>query len=418
MSYCTSKFFAQESLDYGVTLYARVRHYHNSYGWSAYSNTVSFSIQTPARIVGVCMDNSNASAKGTFTYIDANGNTGNTTYYPAKYGADWWKQHPIYKNITKVEQDGVTLACFPLFYVKTAASGPINTASNGKKCWWISDIAVNGFRPAACFKRGPSSTSVASSCCMGTYLGHAEKIRGKDCIGSAYNKTVLASQTKATFKTRITNRNDSASGVSGFRMFDIWDLGALRLLLLIAKCNSDTQTAWGDNSAGTPSPKTGSTNAKAEFPGGGSMQDLWRCYWYHADLITVTSGVVSLQAPYDLSSAISFGSAAQTRYKQPTTSGWIRDVLDCPFMIGNDYHDLMELFLPSQVVSAENLGTFSDYHWIYYQESVLVTGGLPYAAFQGKADAKGYGFFISRITSSTETGTYNGSSIDKILSYL
>ena len=365
-TYRTTQSFAPGDLPYGQTLYARARHTAQETGVSAWSSVVTFSIIVPANIIGVCLDNSNAAAKGTFYWIDALGNR-RTSFD--------WQNHPLYSGISMVTTDSrraaVTLTRFPKGYVKTAASGPAGSFADGKKCWWISDIAETGFRPAACFKRSTAQQGgkyvIADYCYMGTFLGHSEQVGGKTCLGSKRGQTVAASQTKATFKTWITNRNNTSAGETGYRMFDIWDLGWLRMLLLIAKANSDTQTQWGDNSAGTAYPKTGSTNARAVFKGSHSnpqvsIEDLWRCYWYHADLITINSGRVTLTSPMDLTSSLSFGSAAASRYTQPTTSGWIRDVLDCPFTLGNDTHDLLELFLPKSVVSAENQGTFSDYH--------------------------------------------------------
>ena len=378
--YRISRSFVKDELPYGVKLYMRVRHHHPDTGTSDWSEPVGFQVEIPATIIGVCMDNS--TTKGTFSWIDACGN---------KLTSFDWANHPTYANIAMVTTDSsraaVTLTRFPLFYVKTASSGPVGTFAAGKKCWWISDIPQQGFRPAACFKRTTSKSNgkyiISNYCYMGTFLGHQETAGGKTVIGSKRGQTVAASQTKATFKTWITNRNNASAGQTGYRMFDIWDLGALRILALVAKADSDTQTCWGDNSAGTTYPKTGSTNARMVFRGSHSdpqvsIEDLWRCYWYHADLITVNTGVVTLYSPMNLSSTLSFGSATASRYTQPTSSGWIRDVLDCPFTLGDDTHDLMELFLPKTVVSAENQATFSDYHDPESGAQIyLISGGAP-----------------------------------------
>ena len=377
-TYKTSITFAKNVLPYGQALYARVRHTGDTSGVSAWSDPVSFQISVPSYIIGVAMDNTNSSAKGSFFWIDALGN---------KLSSFDWQAHPTYKNIKMVTVDNtryngnvaVTLTAFPKFYIKTSAAGPAGTDADGLKCWWISSEAEAGFRPAACFKRSTAQTNgkyvISDWCYMGTFLGHNESMPDGSTtidgvpawIGSRRGNTVQASKTKAQFKEMIEARNDASAGVTGFRMFDIWDLGALRTLLLVAKADSDTQAVWGDNSEGTAYPLTGSTNARAVFKGTHespqvSIEDLWRCYWYHADLITVNTGVVTLTSPMDKTSVISFGSADSSRYTQPTSSGWIRDVLDCPFTLGDDTHDLMELFLPGSVVSAENLGTFSDYH--------------------------------------------------------
>ena len=363
-NYRTSQSFVKGDLPFGVNLYARVRHIAQQTGYSKWSPVVTFQVAVPSKIIGVCLDNSGT--KGVFYWIDALGN---------KLDSFDWANHPCYSGITAVLEDtarsSVYLTKFPKSYIKTAASGPTGSFASGLKCWWISSEPEEGFRPALCFKRSTTQTdgvyNVADYAYMGRYLCHSESVGGKTCCGSKPGQTVLASTTKANFKTYITNRNNASAGVTGFRMFDIYDLGWLRTLALIAYADSDTLTRWGDNSAGTSYPKTGSTNARMCFKGSHSdpqvsMEDMWRCYWYYADLITVNSGVVTLTSPMDLTSSLSFGSAAQSRYKQPTTSGWIRDVLDCPFVVGNDTHDLMELFLPASVVSAENQGTFSDYH--------------------------------------------------------
>ena len=375
-TYRVSDSFVKDDLPYGETLYARVRHNSSELGYSKWSPVITFQIAVPSNVIGVCLNN--RGTKGQFFWIDAKGN---------QLEEFDWQNHPTYKNIECVTIDGCSLTRFPKFYCKTTASGPAGTFADGLKCWWISDVYLKGFRPHACFKRSTAVSNgkyvVSDYCYMGRYLGHQETVRNRTCIGSKVNQTVLASTTKADFKTYITNRNYAAYGVSGFRMFDIWDLGALRMLLLIAKADSDTQSCWGDNSAGIAYPKTGSTNARACFKGTHSnptvsIEDLWRCYWYHADLITVNNGVVTLTSPMDLTSTLSFGSAATSRYTQPTTSGWIRDVLDCPFTIGNDTHDLLELFLPGTVVSAENQGTFSDYHGASTSnpvDNLVVTGG-------------------------------------------
>ena len=404
-TYRTKQHFDKDVLPYGKTLYARVRHKSAETGESNWSATVTFSIVVPAQIIGVCMDNSNTATKGTFYWIDVLGN---------QLSSFDWQNHPCYANISMATTDTgrapVTLTKFPLTYVKTAASGPAGSFANGKKCWWISNLPYQGFRPAACFKRSTATGSdgkyvISPYCYMGTFLGHSETVGGNTCIGSKRGQTVLTFQTKATFKTYITNRNNTSAGETGYRMFDIWDLGLLRILALIAKANSDTQAQWGDNSSQTSYPITGSTNARMVFKGTHSnpqvsIEDLWRCYWYHADLITIYHGVVTLSSPMDLSSALSFGNASSSRYTQPTSSGWIRDVLDCSFILGDDTHDLLELFLPKTIVSSENQGTFSDYH-------SAINEGDDHGVMAGGTTFEWNGYDFSRWGLFCRTGSYH-----------
>ena len=356
-TYRTTQPFSRGALPYNKTLYCRVRHSSDVGGISKWSKTVSFQVQPPDDIIGVAINNSNSSSKGTVFWIDANGN---------KLSSFNAYEHPTWKGCKMVTVDSrapVTLTAIPRFYIKTAASGPAGSDAAGLKCWWLSPTPEDGFRPHPAFKR--SASNLSDYCYIGTYLGHAETVSSKTCLGSKVGQTVLANTTKDAFRTYITNRNNS-SYVTGMRMFDIYDLSVMRWLALIHWANTDTQTTYGDNAAGTAYPKTGSTNARMWFNSAKTVtiEDCWRCYWYHADLITVNNGVVSLNDPRDTSKVLSFGSAETARYRQPTSSGWIRDVLDCPYTIGSDVHDLMELFLPGSITSSESLGTFSDYHYV------------------------------------------------------
>ena len=367
--YKTTRVFAQGALPYGVDLYARVRHSHPFTGATNWSASTCFKIIIPANVIGVCIDNSGSS--GVVSWIDA---LGNKLDYGSGASFEWTK-HPVFMGISMATVDDarspVTMTKIPLFYIRTATSGPVGTFSDGKKCWWLSDLKAPGYRAAACFKRSTSKDTdgkyaISPFCYIGTFLGHTETVGGVTCLGSKRNQTVAASQTKATIKTYIANRNNASAGATGFRMFDIWDMSALRFLLLIAKGGTDSQTNWGDNATPLTTPKTGSTNARAVFKGSTtdpqiSIDDLWRCYWYYTDLISVSAtGVVSLTSPQDLSTAVSFGNADAARYTQPTSAGWIRDVLDCPMVIGDDTHDLMELFLPKILTSSVEQATFSD----------------------------------------------------------
>ena len=160
---------------------------------------------------------------------------------------------------------------------------------------------------------------------------------------------------------------DPISENSGFRMFDIWDLGALQFLSLIAKASADSQTVWSDNSITTvSSPTTGEANAKIITKGTAAapavwVDDLWQSQSYLIGKLEFpTHDSMTLTSP-DTNNAVSFGTADTSSYTPPVnTSGWIRDVLDCPFVIGDDTHDLMEIFLPKTLVATEAQATFAD----------------------------------------------------------
>ena len=405
--FCGSRFFNQAELPYGVDLYARVRHKHNDTGVGNWSAVSSFMISVPGDIIGICLDNSGT--RGVFYWIDAVGNRIMSFDYLV---------HPIFDGITSTIVDfrsPVAMTKIPLFYIKTAASGPVGSFAAGKKCWWIANFKPDGFHPAACFKRTTERNSdgkyVISPCCyIGTYLGHFEDIDGVTTIGSKKGSEAATYEDKSTFSTYISRRDNVDMGISGFRMFDIWDMGALRLLSLVAKANANMQAAFGDNTTGDAYPRTGSTNARLVFKGTTddpqvSIDDLWRCYWYFVDLIFVSKGTVTLVSPMDRQTTVSFGNASASRYKQTTTSGWLKDVLDCPMVIGDDTHDLMELFLPKTVNSSESRGTFFDYHDATTPSSTqeVVAGG--YARSTRGIPVSGCGLFRTQFFSTLYTET-------------
>ena len=66
----------------------------------------------------------------------------------------------------------------------------------------------------------------------------------------------------------------------------------------------------------------------------------------------------------------------------------------------------MELFLPGMVVSAENQGTFSDYHWHEPDSSILLSGGT----WEGLSEA---GVMISDIWGPAESLYRVGSRLSK-----
>lgn len=211
--------------------YARVRYHINEIGYSEWSNcNFPYIISPTANIIGVCMV-STGNGTGVFKNIDWQGNFINNFDYT---------EHPIYLSLSQITIDNCVMMQIPTIYIKTDISGPKGSDSEGKKCWWISDIAIPGFRPAAAFKR---DNSLKKLIWWGTYLASSERVRSVTCLSSKYNKTVVSNKTLSTFATYANNRN--SNNYTGFRLFDIWDMSLLKLLLLIFGCGSDVQSIWG-----------------------------------------------------------------------------------------------------------------------------------------------------------------------------
>ena len=206
--YCTTRAFTPEELPHGVDLYMRVRHHtDNSSMDTPWSNIRQFQIESDAEIIGICMDNSDTSKKPVWNWIDKDGNRVDSFNY---------QEYPIYKNVEIVQLSNTPMPDIrylkiPRVYVKTMASGPINTFAAGKKCWWISNRPVDDFYIHPAFCRSDDNGYTANIC---EYV---------------YFQQTPSSATNGRF----------ASPGDDFRVFDIYDFGLIRLLITIANTGSD-----------------------------------------------------------------------------------------------------------------------------------------------------------------------------------
>ena len=154
--YCTTRTFIPDELPRGVDLYMRVRHHTDDASMdTSWSDTRYFQIEPDAEIIGICMDNSDTTKKPVWDWIDKDGNkvdTFDSTTYPVYANAEG-------VTITDNENQTANFIKIPKFYVKTMASGPINTFAQGKKCWWIANKPTDGFRVHPAFLRNPDGTA-------------------------------------------------------------------------------------------------------------------------------------------------------------------------------------------------------------------------------------------------------------------
>ena len=338
------------TIPYGTTLHSRLK-YTNGDIASNWSRSVSFTALSTKNVIGVCL-NVPSSGAGTFSWIDAAGNS--VSYFD-------FTEHPTFQSIAMVTEDAarapVTMTQFPLFYIKTATSGPVGTFSNGKKCWWISDTPIDGFRPHPAFKRATNNT-VVPFVKIGTFVGHSESASGSTVIGSKRNTAPYLTAGFSNFLTYCNNRNNSGAGQSGWRMFDVHDWSLLRFLALIAKGSADVRRVWGNTTG--PVSRTGSSYARLVFKGTQSsptvwVDDLWGCWWNFVHGCEVISDQFHVCYPSNQSSYLG-QTCALSRSK-----GFIRNVASGSITIGPDTHDFLEYFVPNDFTSSESNGTF--YAW-------------------------------------------------------
>ena len=195
--YCTTRTFTPtDELPRGVDLYMRVRHHTDDASMDTpWSNTRQFQIESDAKIIGVCMDHSDTTKAPVWDWIDKDGNkvdTFDSTTYPVYANAE---------GVTITDSDNKTanFIKIPKFYVKTMASGPVNTFAQGKKCWWMADKPSNGFRVHPAFYRKDDGTAADYvSICVNTADINADAKRLFDIYDFGLCNLLICIQSKKT----------------------------------------------------------------------------------------------------------------------------------------------------------------------------------------------------------------------------
>ena len=394
-----------DSIDTGKLIYGdvyiRAKYIEGDYGDSDYSDAVKLSIVRPTEIIGVCFDNT--SIPGTFSWIDEYGNRLTSFDY---------QSHPCYRLVTEqtltIQRSSPdfavesTFIAIPKFYIRTALTGPVGSFAEGKKCWWLSNQPYAGFRAHSMFKRVRNSdtSSAVDKVYIGKYLGSSIDMSSADgnlsFLVSRPDMEVLSSITIDTAETLASNHNntyDNLRNRTKAHIMDIYHWGGLKYLGLIAMCGGDSEGFWGTNTIGE-NPITGTTNAKFIFKGTNAnpqvyIDDAWNCYCCWTDLISVKDGKLQLKKPwyglnYDEVDRVNFTTAIDaSKYTiSAIESGkYFNDVMDCPFTLGNEVHDLMELFLPKTPAANILQAAFKDFGFFVNNnnntEYVVHSGGWP-----------------------------------------
>ena len=365
--YTTEVPYGVSELPWGVNLYARGQHGSSISGLSNWSETINFRIAPPEDVVGICLYGA-GNRMGDFRRIDASGNFLSSFNYLAC---------PLYtQKMRNVTIDGCEMKEFDTLYVKTATSGPLNSDSAMRPCWWLSGTNYVGFTPASAFLR---DGGVKQKIWLSRYMGHSTTIRGRITMGSAANTQPEVGRPRDEYKLMIANHNAVTAGVTGFRMIDIWDMSLLKLVLLIFGGGTDVQSIWGDNSAGITNPITGSTGANAL-----GIHDLWRTHWCMTEGISILNKVIKLKSPYD-------DSTINTERMVPGQSGWIYDIHEGDFRVGNTDHTYLELFLPRTTMGLSTDGTYADYYHAQVNGDMSSCGSAGSGSTMKRTYWNGYG---------------------------
>jgi hypothetical protein len=261
-------------LQAGQTQYVlRVRHKGASLGWSEWSSDVTVTTkQQFASIIGLVQVATGGGA-GTYQRIDEN-------FTAVTHDAAWFNNHPTYAGIVTQVIDGQYMVKIPKFYFK-AGTVPSGTYA-GKAYWMISDQPVSGFtvHPAFLGAGGVELDQIWVGKYQASYDGSSK-------AQSIAGVLPMVNIDFPTARARAYARN--TGGVSGFRLWSIYDLSAIQMLATIEMGGLDMQSLIGQGRVNQSSAANvdASDVAQATWRG---IVGLWGNVWQMVDGIKALNG--------------------------------------------------------------------------------------------------------------------------------
>lgn len=332
----------------GQTQYVmRVRHTGTSLGASEWSSDIAFTTkQQFAQIIGIVCTATGGGA-GTWQRVDENFNAITTT-------AATFNNHPTYAGVVAQTIDGQAMMKVPKYYLKTGTV-PSGTYA-GKRYWMVSDQPVSGFSVHPAFMNAGAQID---QFWVGKYQGTND---GGTKLGSAAAVTPLVSIDFPTMQARANARN--TGGVTGFGLWNIYQLSAIQTLALIEIGGSDSQTLVGQGhvSGSSALATDNATVAQATWRG---IVGLWGNVWQMVDGLQTDAS--SKYKIWDKNGNKTY----QTTSLTAPTSNY---PVTMATATGTDY-DLATVFAAETTNATAGNGTYGDY---FYQAANCVAyhGGL------------------------------------------
>ena len=263
------------------------------------------------------------------------------------------KTYP-WAGITPATIDGQSMIYSPKFYYKISTA-PVGSQQAGKKCWWVSDRNIAGYKVHPAFVRNGAEIP-------GFYVGAYECSVDASASGKAasvVNAAPLVSIDFPTMQTRCNARN--VNGQTGWHLWNIYELAAIQMLCLIEVGSADVQAKIGSgNSNSSAAVATGTTNAKWR-----GISELWGNVWHMVDGLSGSGTTIQILDRNGSGSMINTGLTAVTSTGYPT------DI----FTTSGTNFDLNDVFLPKAIDGASGNGTFGDYYWAACNNFVCYHGG-------------------------------------------
>jgi len=315
----------------------RVRHKGANLGWSEWSVETKFTTKkTFGTVIGIALVSTGATS-GQWARIDEDGNAKTT-------GAAFFNAHPTYASIVGQTIDGQAMMKIPAFYVKT---GVVSAGAYvGKRAIWVSDKKETGFELHPAFKRAGADIS---QYWVGKYQG--SNAAGNK-LASVPGVAPLVSIDFPTMQSRANARN--SGGVSGFALWNIYQLSAIQMLALIELGNPDVQTlvSQGHSNGSGATLVDAAPTSQASWRG---IIGLWSNVWQMVDGLQ-TDG----NRKYKIWDKHGNKTWVTTSRTAPSASAsWIVTMADDA---GANY-DLSQVFVPATIDGSASNGTYADGFW-------------------------------------------------------
>lgn len=328
----------------GNVYYVQARHKGTSKGWGEWSSEIKFTTKAQfANVIGIVMVASGGGS-GTWARVDENGN-------PKVTDAAFFGSHPVYGAIQDVIIDGQEMVRIPAFYVKAGSVSSGQYA--GKRAWWVSDQPLAGYSLHPAFM---DAGNPLSQFWVGKF--QATPVPGESTIGSLKYAAPTVGLSLADFKDRANQRN--VGGVTGFSIWNYYQLQAIQLLCVIEVCGTDSQTLLGKGNTES-SGAFNSYSAQATWRG---VVGLWGNVHQIVDGLKSNASVLQIWDKQGNKTYVNTGVSAASR----------TSYADVPSADSGASYDLSIGFVPSTLTSSEN-SSFGGDMVSYWPDCIAYHGG-------------------------------------------
>ena len=315
----------------------RVRHKGATIGWSEWSVETKFTTKKIfGTVVGIALISAGATS-GSWARIDEDGSAKTTD-------AAFFNAHPTYSGIVGQTIDSQAMVKVPAFYIKTGlvASG----AYVGKKAIWVSDKKEAGFELHPAFM---NAGAAIGQFWVGKYQGAND---GGTKLASVAGVVPLVSINFPTMQARANARN--TGGVTGFSLWNIYQLSALQMLALIELGNPDAQAliSQGNSNSSAATNVDASPTSQASWRG---IIGLWSNVWQMVDGLQTDAS-----RKYKIWDKQGNKTYITTNQVAPSASA------SYPVTMSDDAganYNLSQVFVPATIDASASNGTYADAFW-------------------------------------------------------